>query len=495
MNHEELSPNRKALRINLKPNIYGSFAEIGGGQEVARYFFQAGGASGTIAKTISAYDKSYSDSLYDKNLSGRYVSEQRLRKMLSAEYDELNNLLGEKMSASTRFFAFANTVEILNFKKTNRGHGWLGLQFQLTPEGLPNEVVLHVNLLENDSLLQQRTLGILGVNLVFACYHYYDRPNSFLQSLLDNLSHDKLEISMIRMSGPELEYVDNRLLGVQLVKNKMTNAIMFDRAGEVFSPQDLLYKKNVLAFRGSFRPITYVGFDMLQSSFRVFKRDEDYDRDNTISLCEMTLNNLMQEGDLDERDFLERVDLLNGMGQNVMVSRFREYYRLVEYFSQFKIINLRVVIGIPTFMNVLDKRYYSHLKGGLLEALGKLFVDNMKLYVYPAISYVSIENPTEGGKLITSENLPLSEDLKDLYSYLKKNRKIIDLKEVNTKKLYINSANVLNMIKKSKDGWETMVPRYIEEEIKKNRLFGYNGDGSLYRDRPEFKESCNPTED
>lgn len=493
MDREAISPNRKALKINLTPDIYGSFAEIGGGQEVARNFFQAGGASGTIAKTISAYDKSFSDELYDRHQSGRYVSEERLGKMLNAEFDELVHVLDEKIGASTRFFTFANTVEILNYRKTNVGQGWLGVKFQLEPRQEPNTIVLHVNLLENDSLLQQRTLGILGVNLIYACYHFHDRPNPFLQSLLDNLSHDKLEINMVRMSGPELDYVDNRLLGVQLVKNKMTNAIMFDREGKVFSPQDLLYKKNVLAFRGSFRPITYVGFDMLKSSFRVFKRDEDYDRDNTISLCEMTLNNLMQEGDLDERDFLDRVDLLNGMGQNVMVSRFKEYYRLVEYFSQFRINKLRIVIGIPTFINVLDAKYYRHLKGGLLEALGKLFVENMKLYVYPTLSYVSIDNVTEGGNLLTSGNLPLEEDLKDLYRYLIKNRKIIDLKEVNTEKLHINSANVLNLIKNNKPGWETMVPRYVEEEIKKNRLFGYHGDGSLYRDRPEFKESCDPT--
>jgi hypothetical protein len=491
MEREILSTNRKALRINLNPNIYGTFAEIGGGQEIARQFFQAGGASGTVAKTISAYDKSFSDSIYNKNKPGRYVSEQRLQKMLQAEYDELIRILDAKQGKTTRFFSFANTVETLNFKKTNQGQGWLGVIFQLSPRSEPNQVIIHVNLLENDSLLQQRTLGILGVNLMFACYFYHERPNQFIQSLQDNLTRDHLEITMIRMRGPDLEYVDNRLLAVQLVKNKMTPAIMFDRYGEVHSPADLLYKKNVLAFRGSFRPVTYVTFDMLQSSFRIFKRDADYDKSNTISLCEMTINKLLhQGGDIDERDFLDRVDVLNGMGQNVMVSTFREYYKLVGYFSQFKIINLRIVIGIPTFMNVLEKKYYLNLRGGILEALGKLFVDNMKLYIYPTVSAVSIDNPDEGKDLITTESLPLPDDLRMLVDYLYKQRKILDIKNVKKDKLYINSENVLRMIQEDEPGWERMVPRYIEEQIKTKKLFGYDGDGTLYRDSEEFTEEC-----
>jgi hypothetical protein len=490
MEREELSSNRKALRLNLNPNIYGTIAEIGGGQEVARLFFQAGGASGTIAKSISAYDKAFSDSLYHANQNERYVSEERLIKMLDAEYTELTEILSVNRGETTRFFSFANTVETLNFKKSNKGHGWCGIKFQLHPGTEPNLIVMHVRLLEDDALLQQRTLGILGLNLIFGAYFFHEHPNQFLQSIADNLSMDTFDITMIRMLGPDLEYVDNRLLGVQLVKNKMTNAIIFDRNGKVQEPGNLLYKKNVLAFRGSFRPITYVGFDMLQSSFRIFKRDEDYDKENTISLCEMTLDNLLQTGNLDERDFLDRVDILNGMGQNVMVSNFPEYYRLVEYFSNFKLLNLRIVIGILTFSNVMDKRYYTNLKGGLLEALGKLFIDNMKLYVYPAVSSVSIEDPKKGEELITSKNLPLPDDLQDLYSYLIKNRKIIDIEDVKKERLYINSQNVLKMIKRGQQGWEEMVPRYIEEQIKSKRLFGFKGDPELFRNSEGFKDSC-----
>lgn len=466
MDREVLNSTRKALRINLDETSYGTFAEIGGGQEVARTFFQAGGASGTVAKTISAYDKLFSDSIYNKKQPGRYVSESRLIKMLNKEYDNITSLLKGTRSIPSRFFVFANTVETINFKKDNQGHGWIGMRFQLYPDAEPNEVILHVRLHENDQLLQQSSLGVLGVNLIFACYNFHQRPNVFLQSLMDSLTTDRIEITMIRMHGPDFDYVDNRLLGVQLVKNGMTEAIMFDRHGNVQQPSDMLYKKNVLAFRGSFRPITYVGFDMLKTSYSIFKKDENYDKHNTLALCEMTLNNLLEEGNLDERDFLNRVDILNGMGQNVMVSNFREYYKLVEYFSQFKIIKLRIVIGILTFMKVLDTRYYNDLKGGILEALGKLFPDNMKLYLYPALKKNSKE-------LLTSNALDLSPDLQYLYQYLKHNRKIIDITEVNKSKLHIFSRDVLEMIQKNQKGWEEMVPVYISKFIKSKKIFGY----------------------
>ena len=473
MEREIISTNRKALKLNLNPSIFGSFAEIGGGQEVARQFFQAGGASGTVAKTISAYDKAYSDALYKSAESSRYVSETRLDDMLDAEYHELVKILGTVRGNNSQFFSFANTVETLNYKRNNRGQGWIGLKFQLKPETEANQVVIHVNLLENDGLQQQTTLGILGVNLIYACFYLYEYPSQFIRSLLDNLSSDRVEITMIRMSGPDLDYVDNRLLSVQLVKNGMTSAIMFDRHGSVKRPYDMLYGKNVLAFRGSFRPVTNVIVDMFRKSYRIFKRDEDYEKENTISLCEMTLNNLVQEGEFDEQDFLDRVDILNGMGQNVMVSTFKEYYKLVEYFSQFKIRKLRVVIGIPTFMNFLEKKYYTHLRGGILEAMGKFFIDNMKLYVYPTISSVTIDDPTKGEELITSQNLPLAEDILDLYNFLVKNRLIIDITDAKREWLWINSQIVVKIIKDGAPGWETMVPKYIEEEIKRKRLFGY----------------------
>lgn len=464
---EILTIPRKALEVNLDRTIFGSFAEIGGGQEVARNFFQAGGASGTIAKTISAYDKQYSDAIYCKEKSSkRYVSRERLELMLDAEFSELVNLLGEIRSAGVRFFSLADTVSTLNFKKDNISHGWMGVKFQLTEGAAPNQVIIHVRLFENDSLLQQNTLGILGVNLLYACYYFWDRPNSFLQSLLDNLSTDRLAITMIHMSGAELSYVDNRLLGVQLVKNGMTNAIMFDRHGNVQEPDDMLYKKNVLVFRGSFRPVTYVSIDMLKSSYSLFKNDEDYDKHNTLPLCEITLNNLLSEGDFDEHDFLDRVDLLNEMGQNVMVSNFREFYKLVDYMTQFRIIKMRVVIGIDTFKKVMLSKYYSDLKGGIIEAIGKLFPEKVKMYIYPAL-----EKNT--GQLITISSLHFSADTEFLFRHLVENRKILDIKNMNPRFLKIDSHEVLEKIRAGNPQWEDEVPSFIAQRIKERKLFGY----------------------
>lgn len=469
MEGQNLSTSLKALTINLDQSTYGVFAEIGGGQEVSRNFFQAGGASGTIAKTISAYDKQYSDILYSQNqASKRYVSCQRLEEMLDCEYDQLVNMLGSKRETPTRFFVYANTVSTINYRKDNISHGWIGCRFQLHPDSEPNEVVIHVGLHEKDNLLQQNTLGIAGVNLLYACFYHHDRPNLFIQSLLDNLSIDRMEITMIRMKGPELSYVDNRLLAVQLVKNGMAKAIMFDKFGNVQEPADMLYKMNVLAFRGSFRPITYAGFDILKSSYSLFKRDEDYDKSNTLSFCEITIDNLMapDESDIDDRDFLDRVDLLNGMGQNVMVSGFREFYKLVHYFSGFRINKLRIVVGAETFEKIFDPKYYSDLKGGILEAFGKLFAKNMKMYVYPGL------NP-DTSNLIRSEDIAFTEETRHLYNYLVSSRLILEISDINKKFINIFSPQVLDKIKVSDPEWEKLVPVYVAETIKSRKLFGY----------------------
>jgi len=463
MTNDILPNSRKALIINLDSDFYGTFAEIGGGQEVARNFFQAGGASGTIAKTISAYDKSFSDANYNDHKKGRYVSEQRLIKMLNKEYRELEKLLrSQKPKAS--FFAFADTVEILNYGKTNYPHGWMGVKFQLSPDKEPNEVVMHVKLLENDSLLQQVTLGILGVNLIYACKHHYDKPNAFLQSLTDNLSTDRFRITMMKMSGPDLEYVDNRLLGVQLVRNGMTHAIMFDKTGNIQQPSDMLYKKNVLAFRGTFKPITYITKDILRKSLNLFQKDEDYNADNTLFFCEMTTNNLLAEGELDERDFLERVNMLNLIGQNVMVSDIREYFKLVEFFGQFKLKKLRLVIGVPTLEKVVDKRFYKDLKGGILEAVGKMFPKHMKLYIYPTARKGTKE-------MVTSENINMDDDVRYLYDYLKANRFILDLDSSMSEQLHVKAREVLKMIRSNNSDWEKFVPMVVAKVIKEKGLF------------------------
>lgn len=466
MDREIYSTKRKALMLNLDPSKYGTIAEIGGGQEVARSFFQAGGASGTIAKTISAYDKTFSDHLYNEGESGRYVSLNRLEKMLDAEYKDLITVLGENRNPEVKFFSFADTVETLSYKKDNQGHGWMGVKFDLSKPGESNEVVIHVRLLENDAILQQYTLGALGVNLIFACFYFHDRPNVFLQSLLDNLDTDRVEITMARMTGPDLCYVDNRLLCVQLVKNGMTPAVMFDRKGNVHQPADFLYKKNALVLRGRFRPITYVGFDILKTSYSLFKEDKNFSPVNTLQICEITLNNILEQGEINEHDFLDRVDLLNGMGQNVLVSNFQEFYKLVDYFNRFKLLNLRIILGVPTFKKVLEKKYYTNLRGGILEAMGRMFPENTRFYIYPALDRAT-------GKVLLVDDVEMEPDVKHIFDYLVENRKIRNLRQAKTKWLSINPDEVLRLIQIKDSLWETMVPKYVSKRIKEKKIFGY----------------------
>jgi len=463
---EVFDTNRKALFVNLDETIYGSFAEIGGGQEVARCFFQSGGASGTVAKTISAYDMIFSDTLYGKTPKGRYVSESRLMQMLDIEYDNLIKLLSDKRGTETRFFAFANTVTTLNFQKTNEAHGWVGVRFQLKPNAKPNDVILHVKLLENDALLQQKTLGILGVNLIYACYYNYQYPNSFLKSLVESNLEDRIEIDMISMHGPDLDYVDNRLLAVQLVKNNMTAVTMFDRYGNVKPPSELLYKKNIMLLRGSFRPITYVGFDMLKSGFSLFKKEIGFDKENTVVLCEMTLKNLMEEGVFDERDFLDRVDILCGMGQNVMITNFKEFYKISNWFRKYQIKNIRMVIGALTFQKILEKKFYTHLKGGILEAFGRLFTENLKVYLYPG-------RQKQTHKILTSANMPVEDDVRFLYQHLLESGLIIDITNYREEILPFFSYKVLAKLNANDPEWEEMVPKYVSSFIKNKNLFGY----------------------
>ncbi len=463
----ENSQKRKALQINLDTSFYGTIAEIGGGQEVARSFFQAGGASGTIAKSVSAYDKTFSDNLYNHGRKERYVSEKRLMQMLNKEYDELQQNLNKLQGDNTRFFVYANTVETLNYSKTNKGHGWMGVKFQLEEHAEPNVVILHVNLLENDGILQQYTLGTLGVNLLYACLYHHDRPNYFLQSLMDNLDRERVDINMARMSGPALSYVDNRLLSVQLVKNNMTNATVFDRFGNVCRPGDFLYKKNLLLLRGSFRPITYIGFDMLKTSYGLFKKEPCFKTENTLQLCEITLNNLLEDGSFDERDFLDRVDLLNGMGQNVMISNFKEFYRLSDYIADFKTGQVRIIMGANILQKLIQPMWYENLRGGCLHAMGLLFSNDARIYVYPFFE-------SETKKTLTSENISVDKKMKHLFQFFIDNDKIIDIKNKNKKIASTSSKDILCRIKNKDDSWKNMVPAYISKNIISKGLFGYS---------------------
>ena len=321
-----LSAKQKALRINLNQDIYGTFAEVGAGQEVVRQFFRAGGASGTIAKAISAYDKDFSNAIYGKEKKGRYVCQQRLEKMLKHEYQQIEERINRAKHPSKQFFTFANTVATINFHKTSQGHGWFGVKFQTEPGKQPSEVFLHARLHETDALQQQMTTGILGTNLIYGCYFFYKNANELLKSLYDNLDREQVEIDTIHMNGPDFANVDNRLLSLQLVKNGMTEAVIFSPDGHNIQAADVLYKKNILAIRGSFRPVTKVNIDMIAKGLKKFREQPKVDADNVQVLFEITLNNLKSQGDLDEQDFLDRADILCSIGQTVLISNYKKYY-------------------------------------------------------------------------------------------------------------------------------------------------------------------------
>lgn len=457
----------KALRINLNTDIYGTFAEIGAGQETVRNFFRAGGASGTIAKAMSAYDKDFSDAIYGVEADKRYVTEPRLKRMLRHEVDLIEDRLSRTKHPDKLFFSYANTVATIDFSKKFKGHGWVGIRFQLDPLEEFNEIVLHLRFKESDARLQQETLGILGVNLIYGAFYLNDNPKELLKSFYDNLHKDQLEIDMINFSGPRFMYVDNRLMSLQLVKNGMTNAVMFGPDGNNLLPAQVLYKKNILALRGSFRPVTKVNMDMFQKSKDLFFAENKVDPDNSQVIFEITLSNLRAEGEINERDFLDRAELLCSLGQNVMITNFQEYFKLVEYFSEFTKARMGLAMGVYNLIQIFDEKYYRHLSGGILEAFGKLFYRDLKVYMYPY-------KDAETGEYITSDNLKVHPRMKELYKFFKNNGKLNDIKDFNPEILHIFSREVLRMIAMGEDGWQDMLPEGISETIVQNRLFGYS---------------------
>ena len=306
------SVKAKTLRINLHPDIYGTFAEIGAGQETARHFFRAGGASGTIAKAMSAYDKAFSDAIYGK--CDRYVSKEKLLRMLDREYSLLDQRLTHR-SKKTTFFAFANTVEVINYNRTNNGHGWMGIRFQKHPLSKPNECIIHISLKDRDTEWQQQVLGMVGVNMIHACYTC-NTAEQIIDSLVDNVRKHRLEIDMFSISGPDFPHVDNRLMSLKLVKSGLTKVVMFGPDKDIRLPSDTIYRKNAIVLRGRFRPVTHVNVDMMITGIRAFKKELSYAED-IVSVVEINLKDLTLEGELDEQDYLDRVDLLCSLGQNV----------------------------------------------------------------------------------------------------------------------------------------------------------------------------------
>ena len=461
---QALETEQKALEINLDDTIYGTLAEIGAGQEVARHFFQVGAAAGTIAKTMSAYDKVFSDHIYGTEESGRYVCESRLYKMLDHEYELMEYRLGRERP-DTSFFVFADTVSAINYQKTIKGHGWMGMRFQLEPQGEVNEIVLHVNMKDQDNRLQQQAVGILGVNLIYACFHYHHDAELLLRSLMDNLKN-RVEIDMVRITGPHPHFanLDNRWLCLMLVKHQMTDVAMFGPDSRNLHPSEFLYKKNVLLVRGSFRPATLVNEDMIKKSWEQFKMDSKEDVDRCYQIAELTFNNLCAEGTLNIQDFLDRVDILCEMGQTVAITNCEEHYKMINYLSQFKIKKLGLVLGVKEILTMISQRFYENQDGRLLAAFGELFTRNVKLYAYPAL--------LDGEEVImNTQNMPVPEGVKFLYKHLLDSHQIVDIEGVKHSLLHIYSKDILQQIKDKETGWEQFVPEIVARLIQEKELF------------------------
>ena len=464
IDERRLTTEEKALKINLTSDIYGCFAEIGAGQEVAANFFKAGGSSGTIAHTQSAYDMKVSDSMYGE--TSRYVSEERLTTMLSTEYDTLKGRLPEKFTES-RFFAFCNTVESLNYHKSNQGQGWVGIRFQLGLEEEPNEVVLHIKMHDISHKAQQESIGILGVNLIHSAYFHNQDLDEFLANLVHRLPRDRMEIDMLRISGPRFEDVDNRMIALNLVKKGMTDATMFDLSGEVLQPATALYKKNIMLMRGRFRPVTKVHIDMVEKGKKQFLEEEGVEEDKVRVIFELTLKDLTADGKISEKDFVDRAELLGSLGYTVMISNYLKHYKMVDYLARIaKGRMMGVIVGIYNLHTIFDEKYYDNLRGGLSEAFGRGFGHKMKMLVYPA-------NDVETGETYSLEDFRIPDNLKGLLQYMKDNNKVTAFKEFDEKLLGIMSDDVLSKIKAGASMWEDDVPTEVANAIKKHELFGY----------------------
>jgi len=467
MSEQRPNAQNKALQINLDNAKYGTFAEIGAGQEVARWFFRVGGASGTVAKTISAYDMAVSDAVYGP--CGRYVSRQRLLSMLDHEYALLIERLDAKRGDKSAFFVYADTVAAKSHSHTQDGQGWLGIRYQAAPRSAPSQIIIHARMWDRDNSDQQEALGILGVNLIFAAFWLHDQPDQLIGALMDDLTRDRMEVDMIEFSGPAFQNVDNRLMSLQLVQQRLTNAAVFTADGHVVEPAEVLYHKPVLIERGSFRPVTTVTSDMLKCALAQMQAEPDMKGQETVILMEMTLRNLLATGPaIDHTDFLARVDTLSVLGRTVMISNYSRFHNVVAYLRRYTQSRIGTALGVPTLVELFDEKYYHDLEGGVLEAIGRLFNGAVKLYIYPWKN-------KHNGELVTAENIKVPEHMRHLYAHLLANGFLESIRGAMPRNLEFRPADVLALIQKGDATWETMVPAPVVEIIKKNKLFGDKG--------------------
>ena len=456
----------KALRINLDEKKYGTIVEIGAGQEVARQFFKTGAAAGTIAKTMSAYDMKFSDAIYGVQEDGRYVSKSRLVAMLDKEFGLILERVGKSRSKATRYFSYADTVAARSYKVKNECHAWCGVRVQMYPGAEPSNIILHVRMRDNNADRQQQALGVFGVNLIYAAYYYFENAKTVIDSLTDNLEPNRIEIDSIEFHGPYFEEIDNRAINLHLIRSWKTRAVMFKPDGSVVIPADMLYKKNVLTIRGSFRPVTRLNVDMIEQGLKRFNEMSGVSVDNSVALAEISLNDL-QGNDLmvSEEDLIARVRLLNALGYSVMISDHTRYFSLRAYFRQFTKLQLGIVVGISNIRQIFDEGSYRGVEGGILEGFGKLFPDNTRLLVYPEID--------QDGEYVDYSNVVVPANLRFLYRHLLENHFIYGIECSDQALFKIFSRNILKQLPNGRGEWEQSLPPGIADEIIANGFFGY----------------------
>jgi hypothetical protein len=455
----------KALHINLDAVHHGTFAEIGAGQEVTRWFFHVGKASSTVAKSISAYDMAISDGLYGP--AEHYVSRARLEAMLDHEFTQIVNQLNAKRGDQNAFFVFADTVATHGSSRSSGGHGWLGVRFQDRPRSEPSEVIIHIEMLDAFTARQQETVGLAGVNLIHGAFTQHQDPAALIRSLMDGLDRRRIEIDMIKFSGPLFRGVDNRLVSLQLVEQGLTDTAMFTAAGEVVQPSEVLHNRSVIIERGSFRPVTNVMLGMLDAALGQLKRGPDGPPDDPVVLMEMTLNNLMSGRVIDHQDFLARADTLGALDKMVMISNYTRFDGVTTYLRQYTQNWIALVAGIPTLSAIFDEKYYGELEGGILEGLGRLFRGQVKLFAYPTVS-------TATGELQTADKISVVPTLEHLYSHLFHNGFIEPVQQFRVEQLQISPGDVLKKMQSGDATWADFVPAAAAAVIRDKKLFGFH---------------------
>lgn len=461
MSRTILNPTQKARRINLDATKYGTFAEIGAGQEIARWFFYAGGASGTVAKTMSAYDMAVSDAIY--GACQRYVSRERLLQMLDHEYPLLVSRLDANRGQRSTFFVVADTVATGSARRGEDGRAWIGIRFQHTPRAEPSQILLHARLHDIETTRKQEAMGLLGVNLVYGAFFLRHRPRTLIDSLRDNLAADRVEINMVQFSGPAFPRVDNRLMSLYAVREGFTQATVFARGGRVVQPGEVLYGRSLLIVRGSFRPVTKPILDMIKQAHAA---DLFGPKEIPVELFELSLRDLRARHRRHAEDFLLRVDMLRALGKTVLLSRTGPYHLLPPFLRRYTTGRIVFLLGLPNLKEILNPKYYAGLPGGLLEGMGRLFMGDVRLAVYPAWD-------ARRRCYVGAEEFRPPRAYRALYRQLLDSGRIKPIQPRQVEGTAPLPHDVLAMIRKDDPAWRKLVPPQVVRLIERHRAFGY----------------------